>query len=168
MSAMYSRTDLIKVLAEYTNDALPKAGYPEDHYWTNVRIVLCMACCVFGLCGQFGTKYPKVEGDRMNLALCVVGYFAFSGILTAFDYFIVKSSVMCIKINGSAVHVDLDMKPFEDIITISLRSSEKSVQDSKSVGRYFDRDGYLCQENFFADVEELIHQFEGSKHKKTN
>ena len=111
--SLYSRTDLLKVLAEYLNDALPRVGYQEDHFWTNVRIVLCMACCGFGLYGQFGTKFPQ---DRMILGGCVVGYFLFSGILTIFDYFILKSSVICLKIKDSAVHVDLDMPPFDDAL----------------------------------------------------
>merc|ERR1719478_1798598 len=122
-----------------------------------MRILLCVACCGFGLYGQFGTKFPQ---DRMILGGCVVGYFLFSGILAVFDYFIVKSSVICIKIKDEAVHVDLNMQPFDDALEISLRSNKRSEDFKSSVAKYFDSEGWLRQENFFRDVTDLITKFE--------
>ena len=34
----------------------------QDHFWTNIRIILCMICCSFGCYAQFVLKFPK---DRL-------------------------------------------------------------------------------------------------------
>ena len=31
----------------------------QDHFWTNIRIMLCVACCAFGCYAQFVLKFPK-------------------------------------------------------------------------------------------------------------
>merc|ERR1719401_3379107 len=86
VGTLYARTDLVKAVSEYLIDALPRAEFEEDHFWTNIRIILCMVCCSFGLYAQFGTKkFPK---DREILAVCVIGYFLVSGILALLDYFV--------------------------------------------------------------------------------
>merc|ERR1719213_675270 len=94
--SLYAKTDLIKAMSEYLNDALPEVDHQEDHTYTNIRILLCMVCCAFGLYAQFGNKFPKdkhnTDKDRLILAVCVMGYFVCSGVLTLFDYFIVKQS----------------------------------------------------------------------------
>merc|ERR1719436_1713738 len=104
VSNLYSKTDLIKCISEYLNDALPRVGYVEDHFWTNIRIILCIVCCAFGCYAQFGTKFPQ---DRPTLFLCVVGYFAFSGILAIIDYWFIVMSVMCVKINEGTKEVSV-------------------------------------------------------------
>lgn len=31
----------------------------QDHFWTNIRIILCIVCCSFGCYAQFVLKFPK-------------------------------------------------------------------------------------------------------------
>merc|ERR1719453_33139 len=103
----------------------------------------------------------------MTLMGCVCGYFVFSGILTAFDYFIIKTSVICIKVKDDAVHIDLTMNQFDESITIAARGSKHIEENETTVANYFDTDGYLNQTNFFNDVIALINKFEASS-KESN
>merc|ERR1711957_990761 len=110
-------------------------GYQEDHFWTNIRIILCMVCCAFGCYAQFGTKkFPK---DMDILTICVGGYFCFSGILTLVDYFHIKASVMCVKFGDVSVFVDVNLPQFSDEVTMELRSADKTVSHKTSVGASF-------------------------------
>merc|ERR1719473_1826288 len=97
VATLYARTDLLKVISEYLSEAIPLAGHVEDHFWENIRILLCIACCSFGCYAQFGTKFPK---DIPIIFVCVCGYFVFSGILGLIDYFVIKQSIMHIRINN--------------------------------------------------------------------
>mmetsp|Transcript_60289 Transcript_60289/g.111824 ORF Transcript_60289/g.111824 Transcript_60289/m.111824 type:complete len:176 (+) Transcript_60289:49-576(+) len=157
---LYSKTDLVKALSEYLNDALPRGGFQEDHWWANIRIVICAICCSFGLYAQFGTKFPQ---DRLILGGCVLGYFSFSAVLYVIDYWVVKQSVMCLKLGGERVFVDIIMPSFSPEVTVMLRSSSRKESFKKSVKEYFDSDGFLRQENVFNDVTDLTKTFEKKK-----
>jgi len=157
-SSLYSKTDLLKAISEYYNDALPRSGYQEDHFWTNIRIILCIICCAFGVYAQFGTKFPQ---DRLVLSMCVAGYFAVSGGLAVIDYFIITLSVMCIKIGDESVFLDVSLPTFSEKLTISLRSRRKKESIETSVGHYFDCDGVLRQEHIFTDFIDLVAKYEG-------
>eukprot|EP00419_Tripos_fusus_P024332 CAMPEP_0172709104 /NCGR_PEP_ID=MMETSP1074-20121228/53387_1 /TAXON_ID=2916 /ORGANISM="Ceratium fusus, Strain PA161109" /LENGTH=183 /DNA_ID=CAMNT_0013532245 /DNA_START=71 /DNA_END=622 /DNA_ORIENTATION=+ len=167
VGSLYSKTDLMKVMSEYFNDALPRAGYVEDHFWINIRIMLCVACCGFGMYAQFGTKFPK---DRHMLALCVAGYFIFSGVLALLDYWVISMSVMCIKVGEDSVFVDVNLPAFSHEVTLSLRSRAKKVSQKDSIGKYFDTEGILRPANVFSDFTELLRKYElkdsGKENKK--
>mmetsp|Transcript_36749 Transcript_36749/g.84609 ORF Transcript_36749/g.84609 Transcript_36749/m.84609 type:complete len:178 (-) Transcript_36749:80-613(-) len=162
-SNLYSKTDLVKALSEYLNDALPRVGFQEDHMWANVRIAICLVCCLFGLYAQFGTKFPQ---DRLTLGGCVLGYFSFSTLLYVVDYWVIKQSVMCLKLGGERVFVDIVMPSFSPEVTVMLRSGTRKESFKKSVNTYFDSDGFLRQENIFNDVTDLSRTFE-KQDKKT-
>mmetsp|Transcript_67225 Transcript_67225/g.161083 ORF Transcript_67225/g.161083 Transcript_67225/m.161083 type:complete len:180 (+) Transcript_67225:84-623(+) len=162
---LYSKTDLVKAISEFLNDALPRVGYEEDHWWSNIRILICLVCCSFGLYAQFGTKFPQ---DRLALGACVIGYFSFSAILAVVDYCVIKQSVMCLKLGGERVFVDICMPAFSPEVSLMLRSSDKKDSIKKSVDKYFDSDGYLRQEAVFSDFTSLTKSFEKiPKEKKT-
>mmetsp|Transcript_77626 Transcript_77626/g.231306 ORF Transcript_77626/g.231306 Transcript_77626/m.231306 type:complete len:180 (-) Transcript_77626:51-590(-) len=163
VASLYSKTDILKVLADFFQDALPRVGYQEEHFWTNIRIVLCIVCCTFGCYAQFGTKFPQ---DRHILALCVVGYFLFSGILALVDYMVVNQSAICITIGGVPVFVDLNLPTFSEELTITLRSKERKVNHKTSIGKYFDTEGVLRQEHVFSDFNSLVDRYKGEKEKK--
>mmetsp|Transcript_18965 Transcript_18965/g.28512 ORF Transcript_18965/g.28512 Transcript_18965/m.28512 type:complete len:181 (-) Transcript_18965:90-632(-) len=161
---LYSKTDLIKVLAEYYNDVLPQCGYEEDHLWTNIRILLCLICCSFGLYAQFGTKFPD---DKQILGLCVLAYFFMSAVLAAVDFFVMALSVMSVKIKGETVFLDLDLPNFDSKMTLTLRSKTRSETVTSDVAGYFDSNGLLCQEAVFKDLVELLQLWEGKETKKS-
>eukprot|EP00928_Gymnodinium_smaydae_P057002 TRINITY_DN40279_c0_g1_i1.p2 TRINITY_DN40279_c0_g1~~TRINITY_DN40279_c0_g1_i1.p2 ORF type:complete len:190 (+),score=63.26 TRINITY_DN40279_c0_g1_i1:83-652(+) len=160
VGSLYSKVDLLKAITEYMNDALPRVGYPEDHFWTNIRIILCIMSCGFGFYAQFGTKkFPK---DRDILIICVIGYFVLSGILALLDWFIFGNAAMCVKIGDQSVFVDVSMQTFSADLTIALRcrSSGRTETLDTSAAKYFDTDGFLRQEAIFKDLMTLIQQFE--------
>jgi len=160
VGSLYASTDLLKVLAEYINDCLPRVGFEEDHFWTNIRIIFCIISCSFGMYAQFVAKFPT---DRMIIMLCVVGYFSFSGLLGLMDYLVIKESIMHIQINNELVYVDCGVEPFSTACHISLRSATKLVKHSDQVTKYFDSEGFLVQENLFKDVMALITKFEAEQ-----
>ncbi|CAK9112799.1 unnamed protein product [Durusdinium trenchii] len=164
---LYSKTDLLKAASEFFNDALPRMGFQEDHFWTNIRIILCMICCSFGCYAQFVLKFPK---DRIYIGVCVAGYFLFSGLVAFIDMFVIKTSVICIKVSGQTVFVDVTMLPFSQDMEIGLRNRigpkrKAEVSYKTSVGHYFDSDGYLGQEEILAEFMKLVKKFE-KEHSK--
>jgi len=160
VGSLYSSTDLLKVIAEYLNDSLPRVGFEEDHFWTNIRIIVCIICCSFGAYAQFGAKFPD---DRMLIMFCVAGYFGFSGVLNLIDYFVIKTSVMHIQINNELVFVDVNVEHFSTECTIALRSAAATVTHKEQVTKYFDSEGYLVQENLFKDFMALVTKFEAGQ-----
>eukprot|EP00413_Alexandrium_margalefii_P016054 CAMPEP_0204529538 /NCGR_PEP_ID=MMETSP0661-20131031/10120_1 /ASSEMBLY_ACC=CAM_ASM_000606 /TAXON_ID=109239 /ORGANISM="Alexandrium margalefi, Strain AMGDE01CS-322" /LENGTH=182 /DNA_ID=CAMNT_0051535569 /DNA_START=144 /DNA_END=692 /DNA_ORIENTATION=+ len=162
-ASLYSKTDLLKVLADFFQDALPRVGFQEEHFWTNVRIILCIVCCSFGCYAQFGTKFPQ---DRPILAVCVAGYFAFSGILAIVDYWVINQSAMCISIAGDSVFIDLGLPTFSEELTMTLRSKSRKVSCKNSVGKYFDTEGVLRQEKVYRDFTSLVEQYKGKEGKE--
>merc|ERR1712187_416526 len=104
-------------------------------------------------------------GDREILAVCVIGYFVVSGILTLLDYFVIQASVMCIKLGNDTVFVDVDLPTFSEELTLKLRSSNKKEEHKCSVGRYFDTDGILRQEAIFGDFMNLVKKYEAAQKK---
>eukprot|EP00933_Yihiella_yeosuensis_P075927 TRINITY_DN8548_c2_g1_i1.p1 TRINITY_DN8548_c2_g1~~TRINITY_DN8548_c2_g1_i1.p1 ORF type:complete len:185 (-),score=24.21 TRINITY_DN8548_c2_g1_i1:178-732(-) len=165
VAALYSRTDLLKAFSEFFTDVCPRIGFAEDFFWMNIRIILCMICCGFGCYAQFVLKFPK---DKFMMALCVVGYFAFSGILALIDLLVVKSAVTCIKINGDSVFVDVNMPMFSSEVTVSLRSGSRSIDHKSDVGKFFSSDGVLSDEALFKQFAALVKQWQtkGSKEAK--
>jgi hypothetical protein len=154
---LYSRTDILKAISEFFNDVLPRMDYEEEHFWVNIRIILCIVCCSFGAYAQFMTKFPK---DSLILGLCVVGYFAFSGILALIDYQIIKTSVMCMRLNGDAVFLDVTMPAFSHEVTFVLRSRKKQVEIKGSIASYFDLEGYLSSESLMSEFTALVSKYE--------
>jgi len=157
VGSLYSKTDLLKVIAEYLNDALPRVGYHEDHFWTNIRIILCIVCCSFGLYAQFGAKFPQ---DRIIMGCCVAGYFLFTGILSVIDYLVIQQSLICIKIGEQPVFIDVALPSYSPEMHITLRTWNKTVTHQTEVSKYYDWEGFLNQENFFADLMMLFKKFE--------
>jgi len=155
--SLYSRTDVLKAISEFFNDVLPRMDYEEEHFWINIRIILCIVCCSFGAYAQFMTKFPQ---DTLVLGLCVAGYFAFSGILTLIDYKIIKTSVMCMRLNGDAVFLDVTMPAFSHEVTLGLRSRNKQVTAKGSIASYFDCAGYLSSESLMSEFTALVSKYE--------
>eukprot|EP00931_Biecheleriopsis_adriatica_P046876 TRINITY_DN2696_c0_g1_i3.p1 TRINITY_DN2696_c0_g1~~TRINITY_DN2696_c0_g1_i3.p1 ORF type:complete len:219 (-),score=46.36 TRINITY_DN2696_c0_g1_i3:224-787(-) len=154
---LYSKTDILKYMGEFFNDALPRMGLQEDHFWTNIRIILTMGCCGMGLYAQFGLNYKK---DRYYMMATLAGYYIFTGLVALIDYFAIKKSVICIKVADESAFLDVIMESFSSEVTIALRSKARTVSHKTSVGNYFDKEGYLCQEELHADFVALVKRFE--------
>ena len=116
-----------------------------------------------------------VSEDQIVIALCVAGYFSFTGLVSLIDFFVTKTSVLCIKVAGDSVFVDVTMQQFSSEIELGVRSlNGKKVTNKCSVGRFFDSDGYLHQENMHEDFLKLVKRYEkeesgkkgGEKEKK--
>lgn len=157
VSNLYSRTDVLKAISEFFSDVLPRMDYEEEHFWVNIRIIICIVCCSFGAYAQFMTKFPK---DTFILGLCVAGYFVFSGVLTLIDYMVSKTSVMCLKLNGDAVFFDITMAAFSHEIKFGLRSRKKEVTVTGSIASYFDVEGYMASEVLMSEFTALVSKYE--------
>ncbi|CAJ1328065.1 unnamed protein product [Effrenium voratum] len=167
--SLYSKTDLVKVVSEFFNDAIPRMGFQEDHFWTNIRIMLCIICCSFGCYAQFGLKFPK---DRIYIGICVAGYFLFTGLVQLIDMLVIKTSVICLKVNGKTVFVDVTMLPFSHEMEIGLRTEiglkkQAVVSHKTSVGSYFDSDGYIGQEEILTEFLKLVDRFRSASSGKS-
>lgn len=159
---LYSPGDLLRALTEFINDVSPEIRYEyeEDHFWTDVRIGLGCICSAIALYAWFGTKLPD---DREITLACVVGYFFFSCCIYYLDVSIIRNTAICLRRkDGSRLHIEVSMPNFSPEpegpeICIELRTNTGlSHSASKGVSAYFDKEGYLDQAAFFADLKNLV------------
>eukprot|EP00913_Durusdinium_trenchii_P004429 g4108.t1 len=86
---------------------------------------------------------------------------------------VIKTSVICIKVSGQTVFVDVTMLPFSQDMEIGLRNRigpkrKAEVSYKTSVGHYFDSDGYLGQEEILAEFMKLVKKFEKEHSKEAS
>ena len=126
-------------------------GYPEDHYWSNVKLLIMLAAVAIALVGQFYPVDPRT-GDaqsRMIVTACVVGYFALSAALQFVITFVDGNTIM-ITNEPSALRVRTDMPAYDKMFEIKISSRYAKAEDEKhvaalkvSVEKLFNEDGEL-------------------------
>ena len=155
-----SQVDVFKALHEYLEEALEKASGAKHvsvtYILSNVRLFLMFVACLCGLYAHFGCKYPR---DNMYIAFFAIMYFVLSSIVQLADWFIVKSCVGVLLINGHRVLVDAESPGADNNVTFRLRSSLLSVESRKSVGAFFYQDGLLSKKAVWAEISDLHSQY---------
>ncbi|CAD7696466.1 unnamed protein product [Ostreobium quekettii] len=155
-------------LDEAATEEILLQGYKEDHFVSNVKIVLGAISIALALVSQF---WPGKFHENWWLVLgCVVGYTLVTIILTVFCSVKEGNAFLFTKKKkkGTAgLTVSSTLPRFSDMYTLRIESTAKgdsrpAKESTNSITKYFHADGYLSSSAFQDDVTKLLHSFEHS------
>mmetsp|Transcript_24494 Transcript_24494/g.78720 ORF Transcript_24494/g.78720 Transcript_24494/m.78720 type:complete len:185 (-) Transcript_24494:230-784(-) len=150
------------------DEALPKImyerlGLEENLSMSNVKIGLMLFACVVALWGHFNPyEFPS---NRWILAVCVVLYFAASGIHQYIVSFVERDLVYTSRPDESnrVLTIRTKMNKYDENYTMTSELKDASSGAvvasstvSTSVGRFFDVNGFLSYDAFGEFVQNLV------------
>jgi len=165
---------LKNALDEIVGKPYTERGFTENMSQDNIKILLGIACSLFGLFGQFHhwMGFPSFPNDRHILLICVLGYVVFSSAMTVVLFFnggcIFRLDAPESSNFGEAysylkgiskLNVITNLPRFDGIYEIMLEiqtedgewHSHESCSDLKSdrsLGEFFTENGTLVETNF--------------------
>ncbi|XP_028795988.1 probable signal peptidase complex subunit 2 [Neltuma alba] len=144
-------------------------GFVEDVRLSNVRLFIGTIIIVIALFAQFYKK--KFPENRDLLIACIVLYIAFNGLLQLVTYTKERNAVLftyppVASFTSTGLVVSSKLPRFSDAYTLTIASADpksisanEPVNFTKSVARWFTKDGVLVEGLFWKDVEALIDQY---------
>ncbi|KAL9266839.1 Signal peptidase complex subunit 2-like protein [Drosera capensis] len=158
---------LKNVLDESVTEIVTSRGYVEDVRLSNIRLLLGTIVIIIALVAQF---YPKKFPENRN-------YVIVNGLLQLIVYTKEKNAILFTypppgSFDRTGLIVSSKLPRFSDMYTLSIASAEpksisakKPVEFTKSITKWFTKDGVLVEGLFWKDVEGLIDDY--NKEKKT-
>ncbi|KAK4480285.1 hypothetical protein RD792_013353 [Penstemon davidsonii] len=145
------------LLDESVTEIVTSKGYPEDVRMSNLRLLMGTFIIVIALFAQFYNK--KFPENRNFLIGCIA------------ERLIVYPILCIVKTKGSFVSTGLaitsKLPRFSDMYTLIIASADPQsisakppVEFTKSVTKWFTKDGVLVEGLFWKDVEGLINDYE--------
>merc|ERR1719379_706010 len=121
---LYSRTDLLKGISDFLQEALPGIGWPEDHFWCDVRLCLGVLCSIVALFAQFGNNFPKNLEHHTKLRYSVYCFWMIFSVLCAVDIIVIKRGILCIKspVDEQKIFIDVHLPDFSNQVTVGVRT----------------------------------------------
>ena len=124
-------------------------GYPEDHYWSNAKLLIMFSATAIALFGQFYPCDPRT-GDAQSRAIvimCVVAYFVLSVLLQLVITFVDKDTIMITK-TPAPMRIRTAMPPYSKMFEMKMSPKEETndaaCSSAKiSVEKLFNDDGEL-------------------------
>ena len=157
----------------------------EDVFGDNVKLILMFIACCFAAFAQFALAKDFPE-NRILLGVCVAVYFALSGILQLIITFVDKDCIMITRplqdeaaiklvknkdMKDFGIRVRSDFPRFSEFYTVKLEFQGKDappgyVEQTWSVGKFFDVEGYFDELGMMDEIEKLYQRFEAGKFDK--
>ncbi|KAI3517418.1 hypothetical protein L1887_16632 [Cichorium endivia] len=139
------------LLDETVTEIVTSRGYSEDVRMSNVRLLIGSIIIVIALFAQF---YNKKFPDNKNFLIGCIG--------SAY--------------NSTGLMVSSKLPRFSDMYTLTIASADpksisakSTVEFTKSVTKWFTKDGVLVEGLFWKDVEGLVNEYAKAKdNKKSN
>ncbi|WOK94270.1 putative signal peptidase complex subunit 2 [Canna indica] len=159
------------ILDESVTEVVKSRGYPEDVRLSNLRLLIGSIVIAIALFAQF---YPKKFPENRDLLIYVV----FNGLLQFISYTKEKNAILFTyppagSFNSTGLILSSKLPRFSDMYTLTIASADpksisanKSVILTKSVTKWFTKDGVLVEGLFWKDVEKLIDDYNGDQKKK--
>ncbi|XP_072953364.1 signal peptidase complex subunit 2-like [Typha angustifolia] len=157
------------LLDESVTEVVTSRGYVEDVRLSNVRLLIGSIVIAIALFAQF---YPKKFPENRDLLIgCIVLYVAFNGLLQLISYTKEKNAILFTyppagSFNSTGLIVSSKLPRFSDMYTLTVASADpesisanKPVKLTKSVTKWFTKDGILVEGLFWKDVEGLINDY---------
>ncbi|XP_023545382.1 probable signal peptidase complex subunit 2 [Cucurbita pepo subsp. pepo] len=157
------------LIDESVFEVVMSRGYIPDVSLNTFKLVMGYIIIFIALVAQFyKNKFPE---NRDFLAACVILYIVFIGILLLIVYTKEKNTIFCThppagSLSSTGLVVCSRFPRFSHLYTLTISSSEpksicanESVQHTKSVTRWFTKDGVLVEGFFWKDVEALIDDY---------
>lgn len=176
----------LKQILDETVAATMLGELAEDYQWDNVKLAIMTLACVFAMLAQFSPiSFPE---SRPLLGVCCCIYFALSGILQLITTFMDKDCILICKASGTSqnpnlqkygVRVRSNLPRFSEYYTVVLEFQNMPdspyVEETWSVGQFFDVEGMFDEVGLQNEVEELYKKLEagdytdkGAEKKKTD
>ncbi|XP_076906892.1 signal peptidase complex subunit 2-like [Bidens hawaiensis] len=169
------------LLDETVNEIVTSRGYKEDVRMSNVRLFIGAIIIVIALFAQFFNK--KFPDNKNFLIGCIVLYpfiyVLFNAILQLIIYTKEKNAFLFTyppagsAYNSTGLMVSSKLPRFSDMYTLTIASADPksisakpTVEFTKSVTKWFTKDGVLVEGLFWKDVEALISDYKDSKKSK--
>ncbi|KAL9260873.1 Signal peptidase complex subunit 2-like protein [Drosera capensis] len=135
------------LLDESVSEIVTSRGYVEDVRLSNIRLFLGTIVIIIALVAQF---YPKKFPENRNFLIGCIGSFNTTGLI-----------------------VSSKLPRFSDLYTLSIASADpksisanKPVELTKSVTKWFTKEGVLVEGLFWKDVEGLMDDYANDKKSK--
>ncbi|PON97350.1 Signal peptidase complex subunit [Trema orientale] len=164
------------ILDESVSEVVTSRGYVEDVRLSNVRLLLGTVIIVIALFAQFYKK--KFPENRDFLIGCIAvfdldsgKYIVFNGLLQLIIYTKEKNAILFTyppagSFTSTGLEVSSKLPRFSDMYTLTIASADpksisanKPVELTKSVTKWFTKDGVLVEGLFWKDVEALIDEY---------
>uniref|UniRef100_A0A7C9E3N7 Signal peptidase complex subunit 2 n=1 Tax=Opuntia streptacantha TaxID=393608 RepID=A0A7C9E3N7_OPUST len=157
------------ILDESAIEVVKARGYVEDVRLSNVRLLMGTIIIIIALVAQF---YPKKFPDNRNFLIgCIILYIVFNALLQLIIYTKEKNAIMFTypppgSFNTTGLVLSSKLPRFSDMYTLTIESADpksisanKPVELTKSVTKWFTKDGVLVEGLFWKDVEGLIDEY---------
>ncbi|CAL9045777.1 signal peptidase complex subunit 2-like [Musa acuminata AAA Group] len=164
------------LLDESVTEVVKSQGYAEDVRLSNVRLLIGSIIIAIALLAQF---YPKkFPENRDFLVTCIGLYVVFNGLLQCISYTKEKNAFLFTypppgSFNSTGLIVSSKLPRFSDMYTLTIASADpksisanKPVVLTKSVTKWFTKDGLLVEGLFWKDVERLMDDYNGDRKNK--
>eukprot|EP00252_Welwitschia_mirabilis_P025882 TRINITY_DN8253_c0_g1_i1.p1 TRINITY_DN8253_c0_g1~~TRINITY_DN8253_c0_g1_i1.p1 ORF type:complete len:194 (-),score=14.21 TRINITY_DN8253_c0_g1_i1:345-926(-) len=165
------------LLDETASEVVFSRGYAENHTLSNLKMAIGLIIISIALAAQF---YPKKFPENKNFLIgCIILYVIFNALLQIIIYTKEKNTILFTHpLNGSfsstGLAVSSKLPRYSDTYTLCISSADPKsimanppVDFTKSVTKWFTKDGVLVEPLFWKDVEKLIDDYEnGSKKSK--
>ncbi|KAM3305620.1 signal peptidase complex subunit 2 [Capsicum chacoense] len=157
------------LLDESVNEIVKSKGYPEDVRLSNVRLLIGSIIIAIALVAQFYKK--EFPANRDFLIGCIVLYILFNGILQLIVHTKEKNAILFTyppegSFNSTGLIVSSKLPRFSDLYTLTIESADPKsisarpkVEFTKSVTKWFAKDGVLVEGLFWKDVEGLLNDY---------
>ncbi|XP_015071734.1 probable signal peptidase complex subunit 2 [Solanum pennellii] len=164
------------LLDESVTEIVTSKGYPEDARLSNIRLLIGSIIIAIALVAQFYKK--DFPANRDFLIGCIVLYILFNVILQLIIHTKEKNAILFTyppegSFNSTGLVVSSKLPRFSDLYTLTVESADPKsisarpkVEFTKSVTKWFAKDGVLVEGLFWKDVEALVNDY-AKEHKKS-
>ncbi|KAL3339947.1 hypothetical protein AABB24_028520 [Solanum stoloniferum] len=164
------------LLDESVTEIVTSKGYPEDVRLSNIRLLIGSIIIAIALVAQFYKK--EFPANRDFLIQCIVLYILFNVILQLIIHTKEKNAILFTyplegSFNSTGLVVSSKLPRFSDMYTLTVESADPKsisarpkVEFTKSVTKWFAKDGVLVEGLFWKDVEALVNDY-AKEHKKS-
>ncbi|XP_049391997.1 signal peptidase complex subunit 2 isoform X1 [Solanum stenotomum] len=161
------------LLDESVTEIVTSKGYPEDVRLSNIRLLIGSIIIAIALVAQF---YKKEVGICHILDYGT--YILFNVILQLIIHTKEKNAILFTyppegSFNSTGLVVSSKLPRFSDMYTLTVESADPKsisarpkVEFTKSVTKWFAKDGVLVEGLFWKDVEALVNDY-AKEHKKS-
>lgn len=160
---------LKNLLDESAIEVVKSRGYVENVRLSNIKLLMGTIIIIVALVAQF---YPKkFPENRIFLIGCIVLYIVFNAVLQLIIYTKEKNAIMFTypppgSFNTTGLVLSSKLPRFSDMYTLIIESSDpnsisanKPVELTKSITKWFTKEGVLVEGLFWKGVEGLIEEY---------
>ncbi|CAM8879189.1 unnamed protein product [Rhodiola kirilowii] len=163
------------ILDESVTEVVTSRGYKENVKLSNVKLLLGVVTIAVALVAQFYWK--KFPENKNFLIGCIILYVVVNGLLQLIIFTKEKNAILFThppegSFTSTGLIVSSKLPRFSDLYTLTIASADpesisanKPVELTKSVTKWFTKDGVLVEGLFWKDVEGLASDYAKEQNK---